>query len=144
MRVPADLLWECVKDSSSFIRKCRNAPVMTAEPNNLCGLNSFKYSGLACQKPLDVTIQTTGKKKTIMITKKPKHGKPSRPSSMSAGTGVKNATKKGIEVITKETDGAFYRKDLKDLAVKKYLKIKKSFRKNKNLPKLRKAKATSS
>eukprot|EP00409_Alexandrium_fundyense_P002614 CAMPEP_0185907322 /NCGR_PEP_ID=MMETSP0196C-20130402/6869_1 /TAXON_ID=2932 /ORGANISM="Alexandrium fundyense, Strain CCMP1719" /LENGTH=51 /DNA_ID=CAMNT_0028627259 /DNA_START=62 /DNA_END=213 /DNA_ORIENTATION=+ len=47
MPASAALIWECVKDSSSFIRKCRNAPVMTAEPGNLCGLNLFKYSGLA-------------------------------------------------------------------------------------------------
>eukprot|EP00409_Alexandrium_fundyense_P005504 CAMPEP_0185906076 /NCGR_PEP_ID=MMETSP0196C-20130402/5216_1 /TAXON_ID=2932 /ORGANISM="Alexandrium fundyense, Strain CCMP1719" /LENGTH=144 /DNA_ID=CAMNT_0028625739 /DNA_START=71 /DNA_END=505 /DNA_ORIENTATION=- len=143
MRVSADLIWECLKDSSSFIRKSRNAPVMTAEPSNLCGLNSFKFSGLACQKPIDVSIQTTGKKQTIMLMKKPKSRKVLRRPKMFVGTGIKNETKKGIEAITKEIDGAFYRKDLKDMIVQKYLKIKQSFRKNKKIPVLRKAKATS-
>ncbi|CAE7784905.1 rpl28 [Symbiodinium sp. KB8] len=57
-----DLLWECVKNSSSFIRKNKNVPTMTAEPGNLTGLNSFKYSGLAGKLVLGLDSKKVGKK----------------------------------------------------------------------------------
>mmetsp|Transcript_96543 Transcript_96543/g.300663 ORF Transcript_96543/g.300663 Transcript_96543/m.300663 type:complete len:142 (+) Transcript_96543:94-519(+) len=138
MSVSPDLIWECVKDHSSFIRKSRDAPVMTAEPGNLCGLNSFKYSGLAARKVVGVSVRTTGKRQTVVLTKR---GRPFRPPSLLFSTGLKKEAKKGVEAIARATEGAFYRPDLKEAAVRKYLKIRQSFKKNKRIPKNRKSKA---
>uniref|UniRef100_A0A7S2C939 Ribosomal eL28/Mak16 domain-containing protein n=1 Tax=Alexandrium andersonii TaxID=327968 RepID=A0A7S2C939_9DINO len=143
MRVSPDLIWECVKDSSSFIRKCKDAPVMTAEPGNLTGLNMFRFSGLASKKALDVSVATKGKKQSVMLTRT--HGKQSKkPGSVLVKTGIKKDAKKGVAAIAKETDGKFYRTDLKDLAVAKYMKIKQSFKKNKSIPARRAAKKPAS
>mmetsp|Transcript_64579 Transcript_64579/g.204179 ORF Transcript_64579/g.204179 Transcript_64579/m.204179 type:complete len:145 (-) Transcript_64579:158-592(-) len=132
---PADLIWECVKDHSSFRRKSRDAPVMTAEPTNLMGLNLFKYSGLAAKKALDVNVVTTGKKQTVTLTRTHmKQGRFFRPGCRQVKCGLKKETKKGVAKIADLTEGCFYRKDLKELAVKKYMKIKQSFKKNKTVP----------
>merc|ERR1712129_363308 len=70
---PADLIWMCVKKNSSFLRKSPNMPVMTAEPGNLSGLNSYKFSGLV-GNTLDVSTRATGKKETIQLTQSHKKG----------------------------------------------------------------------
>ncbi|CAE8642358.1 unnamed protein product [Polarella glacialis] len=65
MSMSPDIMWQCVKKNSAFLRKSRNMPVMSAEPGNLCSLNSFKYSGLANRKVLDISPKIAGKKESI-------------------------------------------------------------------------------
>merc|ERR1712151_614992 len=90
MSVAPELLWQCLKSNSSFIRKSPNAPVMTAEPGNLCGLNSFKFSGLANKKVLDVSSSTVGKKeKVVMTTRHLKASRAFRPKAAFLETGLK-------------------------------------------------------
>merc|ERR1712062_533952 len=67
MSVAPQLIWECVKKNSSFIRKSPNCPVMSAEEGNLCGLHSFKFNGLANNKVLDVTSSKNGKKEKVTL-----------------------------------------------------------------------------
>ena len=131
MTSPA-LLWECVKDRSCFLVKSKNMPVMTKEPANICGLNSLRYSGLANRQILNVTSVTSGKKEKIMLVQRQKKVKKIfRPSSSFVKTGLHKNKKRGLAGIDKALDSGFYRRDLLDLAKTKYLKIKKSFTKNK-------------
>eukprot|EP00442_Polarella_glacialis_P048430 CAMPEP_0115094122 /NCGR_PEP_ID=MMETSP0227-20121206/28093_1 /TAXON_ID=89957 /ORGANISM="Polarella glacialis, Strain CCMP 1383" /LENGTH=171 /DNA_ID=CAMNT_0002486911 /DNA_START=61 /DNA_END=574 /DNA_ORIENTATION=+ len=127
-----DLLWLCVRKSSSFIRKATNAPVMTAEPGNLCGLNSFRFSGLANKNVVGLDAKITGKKESIILTTKSKKTSRSyRPSGLLLQTGIKKGPKKGIAQLKKVMEAGFYRQDLMSLALAKYSKIKRSFKKKK-------------
>uniref|UniRef100_A0A7S3WS97 Ribosomal eL28/Mak16 domain-containing protein n=1 Tax=Strombidinopsis acuminata TaxID=141414 RepID=A0A7S3WS97_9SPIT len=125
------LIWECVKSNNSFIRKSIKAtgmPVFSAEKGNMCGLSSYKYTGIANEKVLGISAQTTGKKETIvMTTRNKKASRIQRPKVSLCDTGLNKASKKGLAQIAKAT--GFYRKDLADLAVAKYQKIKTSLRK---------------
>merc|ERR1711862_255489 len=113
MGAPADLIWMCVKKNSSFLRKSANMPVMTAEPGNLSGFNSYKFSGLASAKVLDVSPKTTGKKESIVLTTRHKKGsRKARPGSMLLTTGVDRNDKKGLAALDKVIDAGFYRRDL--------------------------------
>eukprot|EP00747_Dinoflagellata_sp_TGD_P161892 gnl/TRDRNA2_/TRDRNA2_178893_c0_seq1.p1 gnl/TRDRNA2_/TRDRNA2_178893_c0~~gnl/TRDRNA2_/TRDRNA2_178893_c0_seq1.p1 ORF type:complete len:142 (+),score=36.62 gnl/TRDRNA2_/TRDRNA2_178893_c0_seq1:74-499(+) len=130
--VAAELIWECVKDNSSFIRKSPNMPVFSAESGNLCGLNSFKYSGLANKNVLNVSSQKTGKKETIVVTQSnKKSSRAYRPKSLFRTTGVNKASKKGLASLEKMTGARYYRRDLMALAKAKYVKIKTSLKKKK-------------
>lgn len=125
-----DLIWMCVKKNSSFIRKSPNMPVMSAEPGNLTGLNSYKFSGLASAQVLDLKPVTEGKKESIvMTTRHKKASRASRPGSMYIETGIKKQDKKGLAALEKAMGAGYYRRDLLDLAKVKYGKIKKSFKK---------------
>eukprot|EP00427_Karlodinium_veneficum_P003586 CAMPEP_0169151384 /NCGR_PEP_ID=MMETSP1015-20121227/50792_1 /TAXON_ID=342587 /ORGANISM="Karlodinium micrum, Strain CCMP2283" /LENGTH=155 /DNA_ID=CAMNT_0009220789 /DNA_START=66 /DNA_END=530 /DNA_ORIENTATION=- len=129
---PADLIWMCVKKNSSFLRKSPNAPVMTAEPGNLTGVNSYKFSGLASAQVLNVSSETKGKKESIVLTTRHKKAsRAARPGSMILATGLNKSDKKGMAALDKVMDTGFYRRDLLDLAKVKYGKIKKSFKKKK-------------
>jgi large subunit ribosomal protein L28e len=70
-----DVVWSVVKDTSSYLLKRKlsrktgmgkRGAQLTLEPNNLTGINSFKYSGLANAKT--VGIEPT--EKGIVLTTK--------------------------------------------------------------------------
>eukprot|EP01116_Phalansterium_solitarium_P002211 TRINITY_DN12077_c0_g1_i1.p2 TRINITY_DN12077_c0_g1~~TRINITY_DN12077_c0_g1_i1.p2 ORF type:complete len:136 (+),score=38.84 TRINITY_DN12077_c0_g1_i1:82-489(+) len=50
----ADLVWSVIRNRSSFLVK-RNGLQLTSEPFNLKNENSFKFSGLANSKAVDIT-----------------------------------------------------------------------------------------
>jgi len=80
-----------VKKNSSFIRKNISTlycPTMTAEPANLTAENKLKYSGLANNKAIGISTQTTGKKETILATNRTQRGK-----NMFAETGMGKGAK---------------------------------------------------
>merc|ERR1719382_999611 len=122
MPASSDLIWECVKHNNSFMRKSLNMPTMSAEVGNLCGMHSFKFSGVASKKVLDVSVKKTGQKETIVLT-----------------TRSKKSAKKGLAQVAKATGGAFYRRDLQELAEKKYAKVKTSLKKKKLVVRSRRA-----
>merc|ERR1711920_1060275 len=134
---------ECVKTNNSFIRKSRcspGVPVLSAERGNLCGLNFFKFSGLANKNVLNVSPKITGKKEAIvMTTRNKKDEKAFHPNRMILETGLKKQTKKGLAALAKTIDAGYCRRDLLDLATTKYVKVRKSFKKNKNAVKSRRA-----
>ena len=60
LTMSADLIWMCTRKNSSFIRMKRGTgtgkghsgtPLFSAEPKNLMGLHSYKYSGLVRATP---------------------------------------------------------------------------------------------
>merc|ERR1712039_1087406 len=102
------------------------------EAGNLCGLNFFKFSGLANKQVLGVAPVINGKKESIMVTtRNKKDEKAVQPKRMLLRTGLKKQSKKGLAAIAKTMDAGYYRRDLLDLATTKYGKIKKSFKKKK-------------
>ena len=108
----SDLILMCVKNNSSFIRKSANCPVMSAEPGNLTGMNSYKFSGLT-NNVLDVSAVTKGKKETIQLTISHKKGsRHSRPSNRVVTVGLKKSEKKGLASLAKVMDAGYHRRDL--------------------------------
>eukprot|EP00427_Karlodinium_veneficum_P018865 CAMPEP_0169124724 /NCGR_PEP_ID=MMETSP1015-20121227/34478_1 /TAXON_ID=342587 /ORGANISM="Karlodinium micrum, Strain CCMP2283" /LENGTH=118 /DNA_ID=CAMNT_0009188161 /DNA_START=133 /DNA_END=489 /DNA_ORIENTATION=- len=115
-------------------------PVMTAEPGNLTGMNSYKFSGLASAQVLDVSSKTAGKKESIILTTRHKKAsRASRPGLRVLDTGLNKSDKKGLAALDKVMDAGFYRRDLLDLAKAKYAKIKSSFKKKKVVVKSRRS-----
>lgn len=136
----ADLIWECVKKNSCFIRTSRNAPKFSAEPGNLTGLHSLKYSGLANQKVVGLDVRCKGKKESIILTTRSlKAEKASQPRKLLHQAGIKKCAKKGEEQLKKVLGVRLYRQDLLPLALAKYRKIRLSFKKKARVVKSRRA-----
>ena len=132
LEAPA-LIWECVKHHNSFMRKnCKNikgVPTLSSDKGNLCGLHSFKFSGLANRDVLDVSSKKTGAKETIiMTTTHRQQSRLMRPKHRLIETGVKKQATKGTAQLTKALLGRYYRRDLAALAKTKYQKVRTSFK----------------
>eukprot|EP00928_Gymnodinium_smaydae_P009571 TRINITY_DN1358_c0_g1_i1.p2 TRINITY_DN1358_c0_g1~~TRINITY_DN1358_c0_g1_i1.p2 ORF type:complete len:144 (+),score=45.53 TRINITY_DN1358_c0_g1_i1:160-591(+) len=124
------LLWECVKKNSSFIRKSPNMPVMSAEQGNLCGLNSYKFSGLTGAATLGLHSEKKGSKESIVLRKShSKASRSARPSAMIVETGIPKQGKKAAQALEKSLGAAYYRRDLLALAKTKCDKLRTSFKK---------------
>ncbi|KAK0473106.1 ribosomal L28e protein family-domain-containing protein [Armillaria novae-zelandiae] len=66
----SDLQWLLIRNNSSFIvKRVPEGPIFSREPGNLRNLHSYKYSGLANAKTIDVSDSPAGVKIT---TRKPK------------------------------------------------------------------------
>jgi len=74
------LIWNLIRDSNSFLVKRGNtkrdgAVQFSCEPGNLMNVHSFKYSGLANKKAVDLQVETDkkakeGKKNQVVMKKK--------------------------------------------------------------------------
>ena len=100
------LVWMCVKNGNSFMRKQGCTPkrggvtTFSAEPSNLTSQHSFKYSGIANSKAIKFTVvegETAGKKdvKIVMALKVAKNG--SKPSKGFASTPLRFKSYMGAE-----------------------------------------------
>jgi len=139
----SDLLWECVQRSSSFIRKPTRdlQRTFSAEPVNLMGLHSRKYSGLVAKEALDIRPVKKGVKEAIELIQSP--SKPTslfHPRSSTVTMGLKKCPKKGLSQIDCELAAKFYRRDLHSIARTKYLKVQRSFKTRRPTIKTRRAK----
>merc|ERR1712232_1181644 len=97
LSVPSALLWECTRNNSSFIRNpLRQCKVpFSAEPCNLLGLHTARFSGIASTEALDVRGKKTDKKEKIELVQS--HGAPRpscryRPGSAIVTTGLRKCT----------------------------------------------------
>lgn len=129
-----DLIWQCIRGNNSFMRK---APVgikgrMSADPGNLTGKHSFKYSGVANTEPVGMECVKVGKKENIMLTKgRYKLEHQFHPEKRTFQTGISKCAKRGLEALDKQLGKKLYRRDLLSDAKEKYLKVKKSLKKKK-------------
>merc|ERR1719198_1674733 len=85
--VSAELLWPMVRDTSCFAVKRKvpgrsgmgkAGPRFTTEPNNVTGINSFKYSGLANAKTVGVSAAAGGG--VVLTTKSRKDKRTNKPA----------------------------------------------------------------
>jgi len=132
-RAPPDLLWECIKGNSCFMRAGGiNKRRFSAEPGNLLSLHSLQFSGLANNEALDVSAKKVGKKESIELVQTPaKTALRRRPGSLLCASGLSKCKKKGLSRLDREILGNSYRPALHKLARLKYLKIRNSFKKSK-------------
>lgn len=137
-----DLLWECTRKSSSFIRK-PNREVkrpFSAEPCNLKAFHCAKYSGIVAAEALDVRAVVQADKESIeLVQGHAKVSRHQRPASTLVRTGLKKCPERGLRQIDREIETRYYRKSLHTIAREKYIKVQKSFRKKKVVAKSRRA-----
>merc|ERR1719253_1808407 len=81
MSASSDLQWMLLKDNTSFLVK-RNGTQFSSEAGNLMNLNTFKFSGLANKKTVDVNLNKDGKIEVSM--KKNKDSVARKPASSYA------------------------------------------------------------
>lgn len=137
-----DLLWECMRTSSSFMRK-QQIPGMkpfSAEPRNLMGYHSRKFSGLANNEVLDVRSVKRGEKEAIeLVQSHAQASRQQRPAEVEVITGLHKNPAKGLHRLGREVLSKHYRPSLYGLAKLKYLRIKQSFKTKKRVVKSRRA-----
>merc|ERR1719197_2323423 len=104
-----DLIWSITRDTSSFILKQsmpgrttgmgKRGAEFTMEPNNPTARNSWKYSGLANAKTVDVVPTEGG----VVLTTKTKNAKRSgKPNKMLNKTTLTKDFRKVAKSITKD------------------------------------------
>lgn len=141
--VAPDLLWECVRKNSSFLRKPSQQMKrsFSAEPCNLLAYHSQKFSGVSSSEALDVRPLKVGKKESIELVQS--HSKASRhrrPSAAQVTLGLSKCPKRGLARLDCEIDAKFYRREMLDLARAKYKKVQQSFKTKKRIVKSRRSK----
>ena len=142
----ADLVWQLVRNNSSFLVR-RNGVEFTSEPGNLTGCNTFKFSGLANTKAVDLSVK---KGKVTIGLKKTKQSKVRSPAAAWSSSVLSRATPRAGQIpasIRKITTGSHYRPDLARFAIARYhalrrsLNVKKADKKQQRRVRGRKAKA---
>jgi len=68
-----DLQWLLLRKNNSFIVKRASKPIFSREPGNLRNLHSYKYSGLANSKVIDISDSASGLKVVSRKTKASPH-----------------------------------------------------------------------
>mmetsp|Transcript_25762 Transcript_25762/g.31749 ORF Transcript_25762/g.31749 Transcript_25762/m.31749 type:complete len:147 (-) Transcript_25762:230-670(-) len=133
------LVWECIKNNNSFMKKLSGRSKATGtmrfsvEKGNLRSLSSFKHSGLANSKAVDVTFTD---KNTAVLSKKTASKSSSSVSVVDIP--MNKNFKKVVKSIESQTASNFYRPDLKNDALAKFSAVYKANRiakgVKKNLP----------
>ncbi|CUV05501.1 unnamed protein product [Cryptosporidium hominis] len=121
-----ELLWQCVKKNTSFIKKS-NGFTFTSEPFNIMNLNTLKYSGLAARRSIsmDLVPNSNGKLvKNAKITKKNTGSSTIRcPKKLISKVNLSNDFKQAKKTIKNQISS---RPDLKNVAIIRYRKIQKA------------------
>ena len=73
-RMSESLIWHLIRDNNSFLVKRGNtrrdgSVQFSSEPGNLLNVNTFKYSGIANQRTIDLST-VAGDKKPYVVLKK--------------------------------------------------------------------------
>merc|ERR1712224_271266 len=141
MSASADLKWMLVKDNTSFLVK-KNGVEFTSEPGNLMNINTYKYSGLANNKTVDLSVNKDGAIEVAIMKKKAADER--KPASSYARSLLKrhmvNKNCKAASTLTTLTKGHYYRADLTDAAVARYHALYKSLKADKSADKSQKRK----
>ena len=115
--VSDSLVWQLTSRNNSFLQKrngrtSRSGTVnFSKDPLNIKSLHSFKYSGLANSKAVNVTLHSDDKKKSGKLLKKSvkKANKPAKSVSSSL---LNRCYRRSEAVLAKEGANANYRADL--------------------------------
>ncbi|KAI1296184.1 hypothetical protein EDD11_007514 [Mortierella claussenii] len=127
----ADLTWLLIKNNNSFLVK-RSGVQFSSEAGNLLNKNSFKYSGLANNKTVDISAAPSGRG-VVVATKK--SGVP----AYKISKGINKVTlSKGVRKSARSVAGltrAGYRADLRKAALARVAAVLNSQKPVKAAPK---------
>eukprot|EP00967_Tisochrysis_lutea_P140689 scaffold257446_cov36-Tisochrysis_lutea.AAC.2 len=130
-------MWPIVRETSCFAIKRKvngrsgmgkAGPRFTTEPNNITGINSFKYSGIVNAK----TVGLSQAEKGVVLTKKSR--KPTRlnkPNNLYNNISLTKDFRRVANAIVKETQANYYRPDLTKAALAKWSLIHKAQKRSK-------------
>merc|ERR1712166_769395 len=134
-----DVIWSLVKDTSCHVLKRKvsgrtqmgKAGVhLTLEPNNLTGINSFKYSGMGNAKTVGIEPTEKG---IVLTTKSRKSDRIRKPSKLFNKVTLTNKPfRKIAKTIISQTSGNFYRADLQHAALAKWSILHKAQKRSPN------------
>jgi hypothetical protein len=136
VQVPDQLIWECTRKNSSFLRKKnghtkRSGKIcMSMEPSNLKSLHLLQYSSIANSKCIDVIC--TDDNKAQLVTKTASKCA-SVPKKTFVKTNVHQNFHRAEQIILKQTSNVYYRTDLKDAVLAKYTKCYQANRRAKGI-----------
>ena len=124
------LVWEIVKNNNSFMKKVngrtrRSGSVrFSVERGNLMSKSSYKYSGLANSKTIDISPSSDNRATLTLKTKKAgtsgKKGKTAIP--------LNKDFRRVEHIIKSQSTDNYYRPDLKSEALAKYTAVYRSNR----------------
>ena len=116
------LAWELVKRNNSFMRKksCQTrrsgAVTFSIERGNLMSKSSYKYSGLANSKTIDISATNDNRASLTKKTKKAVNSGKAGKASIALNKDFRRVEK---TIVSQATDN-YYRPDLKREALAKY------------------------
>merc|ERR1712126_366628 len=110
----AELCWSIIRNNSCFLKKSHGL-TLTKEPNNLTGMNSFKFNGLVNKKTVGVEPAPSGNGVVLSIRKTKGGRRPAKALNKTTLQGSRHA----IKTIQNTLGANGYRKDLTKSAVKK-------------------------
>ena len=123
------LVWHLIRDNNCFLvkrhRTARDGAIQfSKEPGNLMNVNSFKYSGIANEKTIDISsamvAKAKGKGSAAAVILSTKTGKTLNKPKASVS---KEVLKKNKDAIKKVADFSSYRGDLAAAAKTRYNKL---------------------
>ncbi len=115
------VIYQIVKNNSSFLRKQRNANKyveFSADPNNLTQINSSRFNGLGAKNAVGISVPKDSKAKAVLTLASKESNKPKR--SVTAYP-LKKSNKLSAKDVADRVAG--YRDDLKSVAALRWAKI---------------------
>merc|ERR1712168_591345 len=110
----AELCWSIIRKNSCFLKKSHGL-TLTKEPNNVTGINSFKFNGIVNKKTVGIESAPSGKGVVLAVRKTKGARCPAKALSKTTLQGSRHA----IKTIQNTLNANGYRKDLTKSAVKK-------------------------
>jgi large subunit ribosomal protein L28e len=135
---PDSLVWELVKNNNSFMRKkngrtARSGSIrFSVERGNLKSVSTYKYSGLANSKTIDVSATPDNRASLTIKTKRAVSSGKAGKASIALNKDFRRTEK---TIMSQATDN-YYRPDLKASALAKYTAIYRSNRVAKGVKKV--------
>jgi large subunit ribosomal protein L28e len=122
-----ELIWELIKGNNSFLVK-RDGHQFSSEKGNLRNLNSYKYSGLANPKAIDISPVAGGITVSIKSQRKADARRPVRLFQKLTlnKLNLKRDFRRVAKAISNQTAGRYYRPDLRLAALARWTNIHRS------------------
>ncbi|EDO43416.1 predicted protein [Nematostella vectensis] len=118
----SDLQWSIIRNNSCFLVRSQGK-TLTKEPNNVTGLNAFKYNGLVNKKVVGVDAAPSGKG-VVITTRKNKAA--NKPGKIMNKITISRDSRRTLKTIEGVCDKNYYRMDLKDPAMRRACAILRS------------------
>lgn len=120
------LVWMVVRNNNAFLKK-RNgktsrtgAVQFSTEKGNIKSISSFKYSGIANNKTVDIVTEATANYGPKGVLVKGTSKASSQPTKGSASTPLSKNFRKVEKTLMSQTVDNFYRPDLKSATLAKW------------------------
>ncbi|XP_031558531.1 60S ribosomal protein L28-like [Actinia tenebrosa] len=111
-----DLQWAIIRNNSCFLVKSQGK-TLTKEPNNVTGINSYKYNGLVNKKVMGVEQAPSGK--GVVLTVKKTSGATNKPCKMYHKVTLAKDSRRSLKAIKSLCSNGYYRQDLQDAALRR-------------------------